>query len=382
MMFDDPAIERLDAWLRGRFQALNTQLEDAYWAAGTELLRDPTLDPIKRALMTEGAALAGAIDTLPGRPRERYELLGMVGYVLGACRRHELEDSLVLAPAWTVAQRLGDALGVAPRYTFAHQALFNTARDGRFRTFTTERAEARFIELNAIGVVGYADAAAALRRIPALGVSNPVAGHALDLARLALERVLAADQELARDVPVDRFFRTIRPYFKSHAVGAVTWRGVNAGDFSAINEIDVLLGLADPADPFYAGIVAEKLPYVPPDDVPILRSLGQDGSLLARFEAELAADPGSEALRATITRFLAVCRAHAAAASFHHHALVRPFLERPAAALPPDRTADVSASGPPLEEVVATLGRLAALRTAKAPMARLREAVAGAAGEP
>jgi len=76
-------------------------------------------------------------------------------------------------------------------------------------------------------------------------------------------------------------------------------------------------------------------------------------------------------LRANAERFAAVGRAHGAAYAFHHHALVKPFLERPAAAIPPDRYAALSASGPPLADVVAHLGRLLALRTDREPVERL-----------
>lgn len=365
------AIARLDAWLRSTFVEHNTALEEAYFAAGVEFLDDPALDARKRIVLLEGAAHAGAIGGLPERVDDRYELLGMVGFVLGACRRHEVEDPAVLAPVWAVAQRLGDGLGVAPRYVFAHQAFFNTARGGHFRTFTALPDEATFVELNGLGVLAYGRAAAALRRIPAMGVSNPMAGALLDAARTALEDVLACNQRLARAVPVDRFFRNIRPYFKPYRVGDAIQRGANAGDFAAINEIDVLLGLCDLGDPFYASIVAEKIPFVPPGEQPALRELGALGSLLARFEAEAA----TPQLRENARRFLAVCRAHGAAYAFHHHALVKPFLERPASATPPDRYADLSASGPPLDEVIAMLDRLRALRTASAPLQRVRELV-------
>lgn len=366
---------RLDAWLRTTFVEHNTALEEAYFAAGVEFLDDSALDAHKHAVLHEGAAHAAAIDGLPERVADRYELLGMVGFVLGACRRHEVEAPAVLAPAWAVAQRLGDGLGVAPRFVFAHQAFFNTARGDRFRTFTTLPDEATFVELNGLSVLAYNRAAAALRQIPAMGVSNPMAGHLLDVARAALEDALACNQRLARDVSVDRFFRNIRPYFKPYRVGDAIHRGANGGDFSAINEIDALLGLCDIDDPFYASIVAEKIPFVPPGDQPALRELGAAGTLLQRFEAEAAAGATPQ-LRDNAHRFLAVCRAHGAAYAFHHHALVKPFLERPAAATPPDRFADISTSGPPLDEVIATLERLRALRTARAQLRRLRELTA------
>jgi hypothetical protein len=369
------AIDRLDAWLRTTFVEHNTALEEAYFAAGVEFLDDPALGVHKGVVLREGAACAGALDDLPEGSSERYELLGMVGFVLGACRRHEAEDAAVLAPVWSLARRLGESLGVAPRYVFAHQAFYNTARHDRFRTFTSLADEAAFVELNAVGVLAYVRAAEALRRVPAVGVSNPIAGYLLDTARQALEEVLASNQRLARGVSIERFFRNIRPYFKPYRVADSVYRGANAGDFAAINEIDVLLGLCDVRDAFYSSIVAEKIPFVPPDEQLALRELGEVGTLLARFEreAEQGVTPG---LRANAERFLAVCRAHGAAYAFHHHGLVKPFLERPAAEIPPDRLAGLSASGPPLEEVVAMLARLLALRTDREPLQRLRALIA------
>ena len=367
-------IARLDDWLRGSFVEHNTMLEEAYFGAGVDLLDDPSLDRHKDAVLNDGAAHAGALAAFPERAAERYEVLGMVGYVLGACGRHEREDPDVLAPVWDVARRLGDGLGVAPRYVFSHQTFSNTARDGRPRTFTALPDEARFVELNALGVLGYVRSAAALRRIPALGASNPLAGYLLNLAKEALDDVLAFNRRVAREVSVDRFFRNVRPYFKPHRVGDAVYRGVNAGDFAAINEIDVLTGVADPGDPFYAGIVDEKIPYLPPDEQRALREIGTLDSLLESFEREAAARVTPQ-LRENAHRFLAVCRAHGAAYSFHHTALVKPFIERPAAAMPPERQDSLSASGPPLDEVISFLDRLRALRSDRAPFRRLEELV-------
>ncbi len=156
---------RLDAWLRTTFVERNTALEEAYFAAGVDFLDDPALDADKRVILDEGAALAGSVDSFPDRATERYELLGMVGFVLGACRRHETEDVAVLAPVGEVAKRLGESLGVAPRYVFSHQTFFNTAHGGRFRTFTALPEEATFVELNALGVLASSDRPPARRRI-------------------------------------------------------------------------------------------------------------------------------------------------------------------------------------------------------------------------
>jgi len=86
--------------------------------------------------------------------------------------------------------------------------------------------------------------------------------------------------------------------------------------------------------PFYQRILAEKYPYVPPEDQPRLRQ--PPASLLAQLEP---GDPDTD-------RFLAVCRAHGAAYVFHHHRLVTPFLAEPAATATPERLAKLTASSP------------------------------------
>ncbi len=193
-------------------------------------------------------------------------------------------------------------------------------------------------------------------------------GAARDDPRIRLER-LQANRGPARPEPRARAHER---ECVAYRVGETVQRGANAGDFAAINEIDVLLGLCDPRDPFYASIVAEKLPFVPPDDQPALRELGAAGSLLARFEAE--AEAGVTPQLRSAWWWKAYAAPWARQTPRNRWALfVKPFLERPAAATPPNRHATLSASGPPLEEVIAVLERLRNLRTARAPLARLRE---------
>ena len=151
-----------------------------------------------------------------------YRLLGLVGHYLAACQRHEapLSDrDGGRQAAWRISTRIGDALDVVPRFVFAHQSLFNEAIGGRFRTFTSLPEEEIFIRYNALGVFAYyraADALGALRtsvcRVPSpLTCSmNPIA---------ALADVLRFNQELARQLNVERFFFNIRPYFKTYRVG-------------------------------------------------------------------------------------------------------------------------------------------------------------------
>jgi hypothetical protein len=353
------AVTDLERWLRAEFVEINTVLDNAYFAARKEILHDVhDLDQLKRTLRDDGGTLVSRIHELPAAGR--YQLLGAVGLYLAACRRHEVD-----APdaAQAVAGRLGLALGVAPRFVFAHESTHNPAVAGAFRTFTSLPDEHTFITYNALAVLAYQRAAAALTRIPAMGATSPFATYLFDEAEAALRDVLRFNQTLAAELDRDRFFLSVRPYFMPHPVCGVEYRGANAGDFAAVNEIDVALGLCHPSDPFYLRILTEKYPYVPPEDQPRLRALPTD--LLSLFEADTGRN---------VDRFLAVCRAHGAAYTFHHHQLVLPFLASTASA--------DTASGPPIDVVVAGLARLVDLRaardrpgTARPRLARLRAAI-------
>ncbi|GAB3961852.1 DUF1864 family protein [Actinoallomurus acanthiterrae] len=385
----EAAINELDRWLRHEFVDLNTELEEAYFSARAEILDGPDLGKTKQAIAVDGARLIARIaeaGRIPADAQKRYRLLGAVGFYLAACRRHEVEpagESLV--PAWSLANRLGSSLGVAPRFVFAHQSIYNPAVRGVFLTFTSLPDEQVWIRGNALGVLAYQRAADALRRIPPMGVSNPMATYLFEQARAALDDVLRSNRMLGDELDPDRFFFNIRPYFKPYRVGAAECRGVNAGDFAAINEIDLLLGLCDAGDPFYQHVVTEKYPYVPPEDQAPLRAAALAEPLLDMILHEAASGSIGERLRLNGELFLAVCRSHAAAYTFHHHRLVKPFLERPAEDAPPERREDLTASGPPLEVVISGLARLSdlragrdrpGLRTAGASLNRLRALLA------
>ncbi|GGS47232.1 monodechloroaminopyrrolnitrin synthase PrnB family protein [Actinokineospora fastidiosa] len=348
------AVERVEQWLRREFVAYNTELDEAYFAERAEvLLGVPALDRVKRALYTEGLELISAIDAYPDSPAERYSLLGAVGFYLGACRRHGIDDEP--RAAWALADELGAGLGVAPRYVFAHQSTHNLAVDGVCRRFTTLPDEANFTTTNGLAVLAYQRAAAALRRVADVGVSSPLATYLLEDAKSALDDVLSFNRTLGKSLDVDRFYLNIRSYFMSHRVGSREYRGVNAGDFAAVNEIDLVLGLCSARYPFYQHVVTEKYPYVPPEDQPRLRAAMTARPLLGLF----LRDPHPQ----NAELFLAVCRAHGAAYAHHHSRLVRHFLEGPARAA--RRQEDVTASGPPLDVVVEGLARLADLRAAR-----------------
>ena len=366
------AIDQLDAWLRGEFVQINTALEEAYFAERTDVIRGRAdLDALKSQLLRQGGPLMERLAAMPSLPVEThasYRLLGLVGHYLAACQRHEAplsDQNGARHAAWSISTRIGESLGVAPRLVFAHQSLFNDAVAGRYRTFTSLPDEEIFIRLNVLGVLAYYRAARALTRVASVGVTGPVSAYLFDDAEAALRDVLAFNQDLARQLDVDRFFFNVRPYFKTYRVGDVDFRGANAGDFSAINEIDVSLGLCSMADPFYRAIVREKSNYVPPDDVPAMRSLDRMRSIAQLFREERAAHGETPAWKANADRYLAVCRVHGAAYAFHHQRLVKGYVESPSKTATSAHSAGVTSSGPPLADLMAMLQRLVELRTAR-----------------
>jgi hypothetical protein len=367
----DP-IEQLDRWLRGDFVRINTALEEMYFAERIDVICGRAdVDALKRELLQQGGPLMqalAAMPSLPDHPHASYRLLGLVGHYLAACERHEAPLSDLEGArqaAWDVSTRIGVALGVVPRFVFAHQSLFNEANAGRYRTFTSLPDENIFIRFNALGVFAYYRAADALRGIANIGVSSVVAGYLFDEAEAALRDVLRFNQDLGKQLDVDRFFFNIRPYFKTYRVGDRDYRGANAGDFSAINEIDVTLGLCSMDDPFYRAIVREKSMHVPPADLPVMRSLEGIPSLAKMFRAEFDAHGATPEWQANADRFLAVCKAHGAAYAYHHQRLVKGYVKAPSKTATSAHTAGVTSSGPPLEEVMSMLGRLAQMRAAR-----------------
>ena len=366
-MTTDP-IEALDRWLRSDFVRINTMLEEAYFAERIDVICGrPDLDELKQQLLQQGGPLMEQLADipLPANPHASYRLLGLVGHYLAACQRHEapLSDrDGGRQAAWRISTRIGAALDVVPRFVFAHQSLFNEAIGGRFRTFTSLPEEEIFIRYNALGVFAYYRAADALGGIANVGVSSTVAAYLFDESEAALADVLRFNQELARQLNVERFFFNIRPYFKTYRVGDTDHRGANAGDFSAINEIDVTLGLCSMNDPFYRAVVREKSRHVPPDDQHVLRSLDECQSLAQLFRSDFDAHGATPEWKANAARFRAVCKAHGAAAAFHHQRLVKAYVEAPSKTATSAHTAGVTSSGPPLEEVMAMLQRLTEMR--------------------
>ena len=71
---------------------------------------------------------------------------------------------------------------------------------------------------------------------------DPVADVLFEAAQQALREVLLCNERLFARLDVERFFYSVRPYYKPYRVGRQEYRGANTGDFAGINEIDLLLG--------------------------------------------------------------------------------------------------------------------------------------------
>lgn len=169
---------------------------------------------------------------------------------------------------------------------------------------------------------------------------------------------------LFRELNTERFFFSVRPYYKPYRVGLHEYRGANAGDFCGINEIDLLLGLCNANNISYSQLLVDKFLFMMPDDQARLRDCMRRRSLLDSLLEEL---PGSQAqpwYQRNARMYLEVCAAHGAAAQQHHDQLVKRFIEMPSQNLPASRLTHITASGPPLEVLLKSLEKLRDLRMA------------------
>ncbi len=385
--------EGFDRWIRGRFVALNSELEALYFAQADRGNVEGVGGAIKATLRDEGHAHVVAL-WREGNTGDGFEsafgVLGNVGLYLAALRRHELtnparEERSPFREASSLALDVGTSIGMAPRFATAHLATHNRAIAGVRKSFTDLPDEFLFIDENARAILAFQRAADALGRIVPLGITNPVADTLLAAAADALREVIAINARLFERLDVDRFFWCVRPYYKPYRVGRQEYRGANAGDFSGINEIDLLLGLCRASDPYYAQLLVDKMQFMLPADQARLRETMRHRSLLDELLA-LTGDAEVEWFAANARGFLAVCDLYAETARQHHDGLVDRFIQRPSAGLPENRMAGLTASGPPLAALVRSLETLRDFRTA-APradletrhddLARLRQALGG-----
>ncbi len=357
-----PRVAAFDEWIRNRFIDINTELEDLYATNENRSAVAGVGDDLKQQLVDEGRALI--IDLLDeGNTDEgfdrAFELLGNVGYYMAACRRHDItepsrERTSPLVEASALALHLGASLGTVPRFVTSHMETYNRAVNGRYRTFTWRADEKTFLDDNTRSAFAYMRAADALERIHPMGLSHPAANDLLVDAARALDDVLRMNTELAAKLDVDEFFFCVRPYYKPHRVGSQEYRGANAGDFAAFNQIDMLLGLCLPTEAQYTQVVIEKIPYLTPTEQHRLHESFRQPNLLDAFLAqrEYADQPW---FQENVAAFLRVCAAHGAAAAHHHDELVARFITAPSTKIPPEHLAGLTASGPPLDVLLRAL---------------------------
>lgn len=359
--------DAFDHWIRGPFVAMNSELEELYFARSDRADVEGVGEPIKSRLRDEGHKHVVAL-WLEGNTGDGFEtafgVLGNVGMYLGALRRHELtnparEDRSPFREASSLAMHVGTSIGMVPRFATAHLAQRNFAVRGVRKSFTHLPDEFLFIDENTRAILSMQRAADALERIVLLGVSNPVADVEFAAALAALETAKAANERLFADLDIDRFFYSVRPYYKPYRVGRIEYRGANAGDFSGINEIDLLLGLCRANDPSYAQILVEKTPFMVPEDQARLRDCMRHRPLLDEFLAladqGLAAEPW---FQRNGRSFLHICDVFAETARQHHEELVSRFIVGPSAAMDQRHMAGLTASGPPLGALLRSLEAL------------------------
>ena len=271
--------DRFDGWIRSSFVEMNTALENLYFAQQDRSNVDGVGDPIKFQLRDEGHQfVVGLLEE--GNTGDGFDsgfgVLGSVGLYLAALRRHELtnparEEKSPFTEACSLALHVGASLGMAPRFATSHLATHNRAVNGMQKSFTSLADEKLFLDENTRGILCFQRVADALSRIVPLGISNSSAHMLLLDAKNALHDVIATNERLFRDLDVERFFYCVRPYYKPYRVGRQEYRGANAGDFSAINEIDLLLGLCRANDPYYAQLLVDKMLFMVPSDQARLR---------------------------------------------------------------------------------------------------------------
>jgi hypothetical protein len=386
-------VEAFDAWIRSTFVELNTALEDLYFEQEDRANVDGVGDDLKGRILDEGRAyvrtLADEGNTDEGFD-QAFDVLGDLGLYMASLRRHELtnparEHKSPHEEATALGLHIGASVGVVPRFATSHLATHNLARDGRQKSFTSLPDELLFLDSNTRGILAYKRAADALMRIPPLGISHPVAETLFDDAREALEAVGRFNDVLFAELDVDRFFYSVRPYYKPYRVGRQEYRGANAGDFAGINEIDLLLGLCRGNDPYYSQLLVDKMLFMRPEDQESLRDCLRRRSFLDQFLDALAESGETEWFRRNAAAFVRVCEQHGRVAEQHHDQLVNRFIERPSSALDASHLEQITASGPPLPVLLASLEVLRDLRLAAprddipsrhADLARVREAVA------
>jgi hypothetical protein len=361
-----------DHWIRTSFVELNTELENLYFEQQDRADVMSCGDSLKAQIRDEGHTHVVAL-LAEGNTGEGFEsgfgVLGNVGMYLASMRRHELtnparEERSPFPEASSLAFHVGASLGMAPRFSTAHLATHNVAIAGVRKSFTSLHDEFLFIDENTRGILCLQIAADALTKIVHIGVSSPVADVLFTTAKRALEDVLRSNARLFEQLNVERFFYSVRPYYKPYRVGRQEYRGANAGDFSGINEIDLLLGLCRANDPYYGQLLVDKMLFMLPSDQARLRECMTHRSLLDELLILAPEHAHRDWFQKNARAYLEVCDLFGQTAAQHHDGLVKRFIELPAAQLKEDHHPGLTASGPPLPVLLRSLEVLRDLRLA------------------
>ena len=364
--------EAFEHWIRTAFVQMNTELEELYFAQEDRSQVIGIGDTIKHALRDEGHTHVIALRA-EGNTGEGFEsgfgVLGNVGMYLGALRRHELtnparEERSPFPEASSLAVHCGASLGMAPRFATAHLTIRNRSRAGLRKSFTSLADEFLFIDENTRGILLLQSAADALTSIVHIGVSSPVADVMFEAARHTLQQVIEVNARLMANLDVERFFHCVRPYYKPYRVGRQEYRGANAGDFSGINELDLLLGLCRANDPYYGQLLVDKMLFMLPADQARLKDCMARRSLLDELLELLERYRDTDWWQRNARAYLQVCDLFGQTAAQHHDELVKRFIEKPAAQLGAQQSQGLTASGPPLPVLLRSLEVLRDLRVA------------------
>src|SRR5690242_8823356 len=347
--------DAFDRWVRSSFVQINTELENLYFSQPDRAQVEGSGESLKATLRDEGHVHVVAL-LAEGNTGEGFDsafgVLGNVGMYLGALRRHELtnpmrEERSPFVEASSLALHVGASLGMAPRFATAHLATHNRAVAGIRKSFTSLPDEFLFIDENTRGILSLQRVAEALTKIVQLGVSSPVADVLFNTAKEALREVIEFNARLFEKLDVQRFFYCVRPYYKPYRVGRQEYRGANAGDFSGINEIDLLLGLCQANNPYYAQLLVDKMLFMLPTDQARLKDCMARKSLLDELLELLDDHRDTDWFQRNARAFLEVCDLFGQTAAQHHDELVKRFIEQPAAGLREEQSQGLTASGPP-----------------------------------
>jgi hypothetical protein len=363
--------QAFDQWIRTQFCDLNTELEQLYWQQEDKANVIGIGESLKLQLETQGRELILPLldegNTDNGFDNA-FDLLGNVGLYMAACRRHEItepsrETSSPLIEASALAMHIGASLGVTPRFATAHLTTHNKAHNGIYKKFTHLADEKVFLDYNTKGILAYKRAADALLKIQALGISHPITADLLLAAKQGLKDVIASNKLLFQKLDTDRFFNCVRPYYKPYRVGNEVYRGANAGDFAGINVIDLQLGLCFANEPSYSQMLVDKFLYMMPEDQLILRDCMRRTSIMDDF-LNGKNQHQQDWYQQNLSLFLEVCKLHGKTAIQHHNQLVERYITKPSQGIAQQHMQKITASGPPLHELLDTLEKLRDRRAA------------------